>query len=192
MTCADTCSLSGSRRRARRRPPRKCSSASIAEPARSTARRRACTKPGRDRNGVRRTLARIAPETSGFASALVINPIRAVRPTWSAIPDRVKLRIHLWTSGFFDDIRVLSWLNVQEFSQPMTTPHPAPRPGASVRRNAPPELGAVGGCVRRHVLSIVQHFTRRALGSDPQKFSTAAWLTTSGCSLVYPMHRAFD
>jgi hypothetical protein len=36
--------------------------------------------------------------------------------TWSAIADSLKLRIHLWTSGFFDDIHVLRWLNVQEFS----------------------------------------------------------------------------
>src|SRR5215472_3599742 len=37
-------------------------------------------KPGRDRNGPRHAVARLAPEAGGFASAVIINPIHAVPP----------------------------------------------------------------------------------------------------------------
>jgi len=55
-------------------------------------------KPGRNRNGARHTIARLAPETSSTAAAVVINPIHADSlHTWSAIADSFKLKIHLWS-----------------------------------------------------------------------------------------------
>jgi hypothetical protein len=86
------------------------------------------------------------PEARGFAATIVINPIHTVPPNL-----------------------------VSNCSQPMTTPHPAPGPRAPVRRNVPRDPGAVGGCVRRQVLTIACISPGRALGSGPQKFSTAAW-----------------
>src|SRR5215469_7580896 len=37
-------------------------------------------KSGGDRNGARQTVASIAPEAGGFASAVIINPLHAIPP----------------------------------------------------------------------------------------------------------------